>query len=277
MSTATESGSLSRECSVVTVGTYDGVHLGHRRLIDETKRSARERGCKSVVVTFAVHPSKVLRPDAPVPLLCTLEEKIALLKETGIDEVVVLDFDSDRAHESAEDFVIRDLVGRLFVAEVVVGSNFRFGYKRHGDVALLQKLGSEYGFVTKGVELVLDDEHHSVVSSTRIRSLISTGELREAEHLLGRPYLLTGTIGAFSELAVSNELLMPPSGSYLVTISQARGVGSSELVTVTGTAQIGDSGAIQLGSLATGNDLDLSRPVDMAFDSDREQLFEGDR
>src|SRR5665213_3243206 len=221
MSTATESGSSSRECSVVTVGTYDGVHLGHRRLIDETKRSAQERGCRSVVVTFAVHPSMVLRPDSPVPLLCTLEEKVTLLKATGIDEVVVLDFDIDRAHESAEDFVIRDLVGRLGAKEIVVGSNFRFGYKRHGDVALLERLGEEYGFVTKGVELVLDDEHHSVVSSTRIRSLIASGELLEAEHLLGRPYLLAGKVNPTSELGVVSGLLIPPAGSYQVTLSQA--------------------------------------------------------
>jgi len=276
MSTATGSGS-SRECSVVTVGTYDGVHLGHRRLIDETKRSARELGCKSVVVTFSVHPSKVLRPEAPVPLLCTLEEKIALLRATGIDEVVVLDFDAERARESAEDFVIRDLVGRLFVAEVVVGSNFRFGYKRHGDVALLQRLGGEYGFVTKGVDLVLDDEHHSVVSSTRIRSLIGAGELRGAAHLLGRPYLLSGTLDPALALHVDDELLVPPPGSYRVTLSQTRSDDAAQSLATPGTARVDAAGAIMLTDALGDGGFDLSRPVDVSFASDRDQPPEGDR
>lgn len=277
MSKATESGSSSRECSVVTVGTYDGVHLGHRCLIDETKRSAKELGCRSVVVTFAVHPSKVLRPDAPVPLLCTLEEKVALLKATGIDEVVVLDFDIDRAHESAEDFVIRDLVERLDAKEVVVGSNFRFGHNRHGDVALLERLGGEYGFVTKGVELVLDDEHHSVVSSTRIRSLIASGELCEAEHLLGRPYLLSGSVDETFQFSAATDLLIPPSGSYRVTLSQTDPSRSSGPLSVVGRAQIGAEGAIMLEGLDVGPGFDLSQMVTVAFVSDRDQLFEGDR
>ncbi len=281
MSTVTDSGPVARGCSVVTVGTYDGVHLGHRRLIDETKRSARELGCKSVVVTFAVHPSKVLRPDAPVPLLCTLAEKIALLEATGIDEVVVLDFDAARARESAEDFVIRDLVGGLSVAEVVVGSNFRFGYKRRGDVALLRRLGREYGFITKGIDLVLDDEHHSVVSSTRIRSLISAGELVEAAHLLGRSYLLTGMIDAGFGLRVDDELLIPPPGTYRVTLSQTRARGgvavAGEPPALMATARVGATGAIVLIPTSGDVDLDLTEPVEVAFASDRDQASEGDR
>ena len=277
MTNVTASGSSSHACTVVTVGTYDGVHLGHRRLIDETKRSAQERGCTSVVVTFAVHPSKVLRPDAPVPLLSTLDEKIELLKETGIDDVVVLEFDSARARESAEDFVIRELVGSLSVAEVVVGSNFRFGYKRRGDVGLLKRLGNKYGFVTSGVELVLDDEHHSVVSSTRIRALIATGEILEAEHLLGRPYVLTGMVDASSQLRVADELLVPAPGDYLVTISASRTDRSAEDVVLRDRAKISATGTITLERLAGDDRFNLSRPVAVAFGADRDQSVEGDR
>ncbi|HUY05744.1 MAG TPA: FAD synthetase family protein [Acidimicrobiales bacterium] len=277
MSTATESGSLTGERSVVTVGTYDGVHLGHRRLIEETKRSARERACRSVVVTFSVHPSKVLRPSAPVPLLCTLEEKIDLLQETGIDEVVVLEFDRDRAHESAEDFVIRDLVGRLGAVEVVVGSNFRFGFKRHGDVALLHRLGEEYGFVTTGVDLVLDDEHHSVVSSTRIRALIANGAMREAQHLLGRPYPLIGMVDSSSVMHLPKELLIPPEGTYLVSLSAGGSARSHGVQSVRGTARITDRATVTLGDLVAGRGIDRERPVRVAFEGDREPAVEGDR
>lgn len=210
-------GSL-HPCSVVTIGTYDGVHLGHRRLIEATKRAAAERGCKSVVVTFREHPATVLRPEVPIALLCTYEEKIALLRETGVDEIVVLEFDEARAHESAENFVLNDLVGRLGAVEVVVGSNFRFGFQRRGDVALLVNLGQAHGFTTTGIDLVLDDAHHSIVSSTRIRALIRNGEMAEAGRLLGRPYRLTGTGDADGTIHPDHERLLPPAGRYVVNI-----------------------------------------------------------
>lgn len=270
-------GTSTRGCSVVTVGTYDGVHLGHRRLIDETMRSARDLGCRGVVVTFAVHPSKVLRPDAPVPLLCTLDKKLELLKATGIDEVVVLEFDVARARESAEDFVVRDLVERLAVKEVVVGSNFRFGHKRQGDVALLERLGGQYGFVTKGVELVLDDEHHSVVSSTRIRSLIASGALREAERLLGRPYLLSGTMDANLEFRVATDLLVPPAGRYQAVITQEGAGGSTGPVTLVARAVIREGRTFGFEGLDRSHRFDPQREVTVALESDREQPVEGDR
>jgi riboflavin kinase/FMN adenylyltransferase len=156
-------------------------------------------------------------------MLCTLEEKLALLRETGIDEIVVLDFDEARAHESAEDFVLRDLVDRLGVSEVVVGSNFRFGHERRGDVELLRRMGARYGFATKGIELVLDDEHQSVVSSTRIRALIRDGEMLEAGRLLGRPYVLRGTLDGQRHLSVASELLVPPAGRYSVQTTRGEG------------------------------------------------------
>lgn len=220
------------ERTVVTVGTYDGVHLGHRRLIEETKADAAVLGLPSVVVTFSEHPSSVLRPDRPVELLCTLEEKLELLAATGVDRVEVLTFDHERAIESAEEFVRVELVERLHVAEVLVGSNFRFGYRRLGDVALLEALGQRYGFSARGIDLVLDDEHRSVVSSTRIRSLLSTGEILKARQLLGRAYRLSGMLDEKGRLLSSPELLVPPPGRYRCEVVDVGGNGPSLLTFV---------------------------------------------
>lgn len=207
--------------SVVTVGTYDGVHLGHRRLIAETISAAEGFSCKSVVVTFSRHPSAVLRPDAPVLLLTSLAQKISLLRDTGIDEIVVIDFDKARATERAEDFIRDDLVGQLHAREVVVGADFRFGFERRGDVKMLTVLGEQYGFVTKGIQLVLDDATHSVVSSTRIRHFIGAGEMTEAARLLGRPHEVIGNLieqeGA-PEVVIPSSMMLPPPGLYRVEL-----------------------------------------------------------
>ncbi len=260
--------------SVVTIGTYDGVHLGHRRLIEETMHRADAAGAKSIVVTFGVHPSAVLRPDIPVGLLCTQEQKMALLRATGIDEIVVLGFDEDRARESAEDFVRHELHEELGVIEVVVGSNFRFGHARSGDVALLEKMGEQLSFTTHGVELVLDDELHSVVSSTRIRALISAGELHEAGRLLGRPVSLSGVLNSSGAFVASERLLLPGPGQYAVVISAGDdlvlgGPQSGESVESRVLITIDQSGAVIV------HDQQGDRPdqlVTMAFLSDREPI-----
>lgn len=236
-----DAGAPPTDCSIATIGTYDGVHLGHRRLIEETCAVASTRpGCRSVVVTFDAHPSTVLRPETPVPMLCTLEEKLALLESTGIDEVCVLEFDGARARETAEEFVVRDLVERLGVTRVVVGTNFRFGHERRGDLALLERLGDRYGFVATGIELVLDDEHHSVVSSTRIRHLLRRGDLSEAARLLGHPYVLPGAMGSDGHLVVPRELLVPPAGHYDVGVIDREPGGPFPAPEVRATVTIAD-------------------------------------
>jgi riboflavin kinase/FMN adenylyltransferase len=262
------------EASVVTVGTYDGVHLGHRRLIAETMLAAQETGVKSVVVTFGTHPLAVLRPEIPLRLLCTQEEKVAMLESTGVDEVVVLNFDHDRAKESAEDFVTEELVGALGATQVVVGSNFRFGFQRHGDVQLLREMGKRLGFLTTGVTLVLDDEHHSVVSSTRIRTLISSGELQEAARLLGRTYTLTGTMQSPSEVALPDDLLLPEAGIYEVEISLAGWPVKERRVIGSGEVEIRESRQV---FLHTDNPTPLSGLVTLGFPSDRATVAEANR
>jgi riboflavin kinase/FMN adenylyltransferase len=202
--------------SVVTVGTYDGVHLGHRALIAETRRRARELGLESVVVTFDRHPATVVRPDRVPPLLTGLEDKLALLQQTGVDRVVVLPFDEQRANESAEEFVQEVLVRGLRARQVVVGENFRFGHGRKGDVRLLAELGAVEGFEVIGWPLARDPEGNPV-SSTRVRQLILEGRVDQAAELLGRPHRLAGPVvpgdgRGGKELGMPTANLQPPAG-----------------------------------------------------------------
>jgi riboflavin kinase / FMN adenylyltransferase len=184
------SGAVS-DGSVVTIGAYDGVHLGHQAVIAEVRRLAHDRGLRSAVVTFDRHPASVVRPESAPKLLTTLDQKIELLEATGVDVVVVVPFDSDRATESAEDFVHEVIVGCLQAKAVVVGSDFHFGKARRGNVALLRELGL---FDVIGLDLVAVPGVDGKVSSTTIRGLVQSGDLRGAARLLGRPYELHGTV-----------------------------------------------------------------------------------
>jgi riboflavin kinase/FMN adenylyltransferase len=249
---STLSAKLDANSSVVTIGTYDGVHLGHRQLIAETMRQARARGVRSRVVTFAVHPLTVLRPDLPIRLLCTTRERIALLQATGVDDVVVLGFDEARVHEPAEEFVKRELVDELGATFIVVGANFRFGHERRGDVAMLSALGSELGFGVEGVELVLDDAQASVVSSTRIRAHIREGELDIAAHLLGRRYHLPAQLHSNGEITVADDLLIPGAGRYLVNVSDSSGDGAVAI------AVADPEGNLRLEGLTGEGEIDLT-------------------
>jgi riboflavin kinase / FMN adenylyltransferase len=207
----------------VTIGAYDGVHLGHRRVIDQLVRRAREGGLQSVVVTFDRHPAQVVHPESAPALLTDLDQKLELLAATGVDHIEVLRFDEERSREPAEDFVREVLVGELNARVVVVGDDFHFGHGRRGNVALLREMGAEAGFSVEPLHLVEDDSAHEIVSSTRIRSLIAKGELAEAAVLLGRDHEVRGTIAPRGPEEVSPppltvevppEILLPPPGSY---------------------------------------------------------------
>jgi riboflavin kinase/FMN adenylyltransferase len=178
--------------SAVTIGAYDGVHLGHRHVLGLLQDMARGQGLQSVVVTFDRHPATVVRPESAPLLLTDTEQKLELLAATGIDSTVVLHFDEARANETAEDFVLEVLVGALRSRVVVVGSDFHFGHGRKGNVALLTDMGSRHGFDTIGVSL--DDVGGEPVSSTRVRSLVAAGDVRQAARLLGRPHQVRGTV-----------------------------------------------------------------------------------
>lgn len=212
--------------SAVTIGAFDGVHLGHRRLIGELRSEAEARGLRTVVVTFDRHPASVVRPESAPLLLTDLPQKLELLRAEGVDEVVVVVFDAERALESAEDFVRRDLVEQLGARLVIVGSDFHFGHKRAGNVALLEKMGAELGFSVIGYELVGSGEP---ISSTRIRSLLAHGDVEGAAQLLGRVPEVRGVVVATDPgvaLSVETGLALPAPGRYQVEVRPDLGAGA---------------------------------------------------
>jgi riboflavin kinase/FMN adenylyltransferase len=181
--------------AAVTVGAYDGVHLGHRHVIGHLRDLARARHLETVVVTFDRHPATVVRPESAPPTLTDLEQKLELLADCGVDRTVVVPFDRARSDETAEDFVTGVLVGALAARLVVVGRDFHFGHGRKGDVALLTEMGTAEGFDVEPIELVGGAGGDEVpVSSTRIRRLIADGDVAGAAKLLGRPHQVRGRV-----------------------------------------------------------------------------------
>jgi riboflavin kinase/FMN adenylyltransferase len=178
--------------SAVTIGAYDGIHLGHRALLDELRRRASAQGLKTAVVTFDRHPATIVRPDSAPLLLTDLAQKLELLAGCGIDRTLVVPFDRERADESAEDFVSEVIVGDLGARLVVVGEDFHFGHGRKGNVELLSELGGSAGFEVVGVNL--HGSNGDPVSSTRIRRLVASGDVEGAAALLGRPHQVRGRV-----------------------------------------------------------------------------------
>jgi len=217
------------EGTVVTIGAYDGVHLGHRSVIRLVRQRAAERGLGSAVVTFDRHPAAVVRPESAPRLLTDLEQKLELLADTGIDYCLVITFDEARSHESAEDFVKEVLVDCLNAADVVVGEDFHFGHRRAGNVPLLRRLGGELDFEVDGIELVGTESSPGAglapVSSTRIRRALVEGDLALANRLLGRDYEVRGVVALgdkrgrelgfpTANVSVPGDILLPADGIY---------------------------------------------------------------
>jgi riboflavin kinase/FMN adenylyltransferase len=207
----------------VAVGTFDGVHLGHRRVIASAVETARARGLPATVVTFEPHPLKVLTPDDPPLLLATEPIKRDLIAGLGVDELVVLRFDDQLARMSPERFRDDVLVDRLAARHVSVGENFRFGHQARGDAALLRERGDLDVAVVPLFERLGEP-----VSSSRIRRRIGEGRISEANELLGSPFQLEGTVvkGAArgrtlgiptANLAPSPDALLPAGGVYAGT------------------------------------------------------------
>lgn len=178
--------------SIVTVGVFDGVHTGHRVLLDTVIRRGRAAGLRTVAVTFERHPEEVLRPGHEPPALQTLAEKVEALRATGVDHVHVLTFDLEASREPAGDFVRRVLVDAFGARQVLIGSNFRFGHGAAGDVALLQRLGERHGFEAEAIDLV--DVDGAQVSSTAVRDALAAGDVGRAATALGRPHRVSGPV-----------------------------------------------------------------------------------
>ncbi|MQA11869.1 MAG: bifunctional riboflavin kinase/FAD synthetase [Pseudonocardiaceae bacterium] len=193
---------------VVTIGVFDGVHRGHRALINRAVELARNRGLPCVVLTFDPHPAEVVRPGSHPAQLTTLRRKAELVEQLGVDVFCVLPFTLELSRLPADEFVHEILVEHLHVDTVVVGENFTFGAGAHGNVDLLQRLGQRFGFVTEDAELVNarvprddpgpaepnGDDATITFSSTYIRSCIDAGDVAAAQAALGRPHRVEGIV-----------------------------------------------------------------------------------
>ncbi len=208
---AATAGAVIDAGHALTIGVFDGVHIGHRTVIDRVRSLAADLGARSALVTFDPHPAQVLRPDLAPPLLTGLEHKLELLDETGLDTVVVVPFDRARAGESAEEFIASVLVGCLGARAVVVGENFHFGKGRLGNLELLRQVGSHAGFEVHGHGLVprpsdsseltghsdIDfTDLGSAISSSAVRRALTVGEVELAARLLGRHHEMRGVVVA---------------------------------------------------------------------------------
>ncbi len=212
--------------SIVTIGAYDGVHRGHRAVIDEVRDLADKHQCRSVVVTFDRHPASVVRPESAPNLLTDLDQKLELLAETGVDATVLIRFDESQSFESATDFVERVLVRCLNTRTVVVGEDFHFGRQRSGNVALLRELGAIHDFDVDGRDLVpRTDGVDEPISSTAIRRALAGGQVALAGAMLGRPYEARGTVVKGDQrgrllgfptanVEVPNRVCLPADGVY---------------------------------------------------------------
>lgn len=178
---------------VVTIGTFDGVHLGHRQIIDTLRQEAVAAGGESVIVTFHPHPRKVVHSAIlGVRLINTMEEKLELLKELKVDHVVIVPFTDAFANQPAEEYVRDFLAGFLKPHTIIIGYDHRFGRDRTGNYELLEKLAPELGFRLKEIPRQMLDE--SAISSTRIRKALLNGELELANQLLGYSFFFSGTV-----------------------------------------------------------------------------------
>jgi len=225
--------------AVVTIGAYDGVHLGHQAVLRLVRELADARGLEAALVTFDRHPAEVVRPESAPRLLTTLEQRLELLDATGdLDLCWVLTFDEARSKEAAEDFVREVLVDGVGARLVVVGADFHFGHRRGGNVPLLERMGAELGFEVLGLGLVAVEGDATGVpySSTRIRELLAKGDVAEAARLLGRPHEVRGVVergdqrGAehlgfpTANLTVPERICLPADGVYAGTFVAQDGV-----------------------------------------------------
>ncbi|MBM4254714.1 MAG: bifunctional riboflavin kinase/FAD synthetase [Deltaproteobacteria bacterium] len=226
---------------VISLGNFDGVHLGHQAILAKAINEARAIQGTALVLTFHPHPLTILRPQNPLPLISSLREKLLLLRSLKVDGVILQPFSSAFAQLTAEEFVQRYLVNTVGVERVVVGHNVSFGHRRSGNAETLVALGKQFGFAVDVVGPVLIDGKG--VSSTGIRTLLGTASMREVTSLLGRAYAVSGrvekgfqrgrTIGfPTANLRPRADLLLP-NGVYAVTIDV------DEKTTVPGVANVG--------------------------------------
>ena len=232
----------SSEARAVTIGAFDGVHLGHQAVLRLVRELATARGLRAAVVTFDRHPAEVVRPESAPKVLTSLDQKLELLEATGaVDDCLVLPFDEARSKETADEFVEELLVGVLRARLVVVGADFHFGYRRRGDVPLLQHMGADLGFEVLGLGLVASPDGTVAAdsglpySSTRVRNLLAAGDVAGAAAILGHPHEVRGVVEhgdrrgrelgfPTANVAVPERICLPADGVYAGTFVDAAGV-----------------------------------------------------
>ncbi len=218
--------------SVITIGTFDGVHKGHQKLIERINFLAKQNNGESIIITFHPHPRIVINPqDKSLRLLNTIEEKIALLEKYGVDNLVIVPFSRDFSEQAAEDYVLHFLVKNFQPRNIVIGYDHKFGKNRSGDYHLLETMKARFGYSMEEItKETLDDIG---ISSTKIRNSLQSGEVTLANELLGHNYTLTGTVVRglqngrklgypTANLQVSDEYkLIPKTGIYVVRVTDA--------------------------------------------------------
>jgi len=231
--------------SAVSIGMFDGLHMGHRAVLGTLRQVGQRCELPSVVVTFDPHPKALLRPDDAPLMLTSLDRRLQLLDESGlVDHCLVMKFDSVLAARSAEAFVDQILVEKLGIRHLVVGENFCCGAKRQGNVPLLQTLGQSRGFDVAGLPLSpIASGINPTCSSTNIRLLVREGKLDEAAIALGRPHVVEASVRSVGESAVHlelpNQICLPPSGSHVVVMRSSRGSEKAD-------SSFGDAGVLHL-------------------------------
>ena len=260
--------------SLVSVGNFDGVHRAHSHVLGEIVARARQGGLKAMAVTFEPHPARILRPESSLKLLTPTPEKLRLLKDTGIDAVLLLPFGRDLSLLTPRQFAERILKKKLRAREVHEGYNFRFGHKASGDIKLLAELGREMGFdVLTYPQMTLRGES---VSSSHVRELLVQGRVSRARHLLSRPFCILGTPGRGrgygSKYTVPTinlaryEELVPKDGVYITCTR----VGQEQFESVT---NVGDRPTFGVDLFAIETHLLNFHPLDLTPETEVEICF----
>lgn len=212
--------------AIVTIGTFDGVHIGHQKIINRLIDLGKQEELKSVILTFFPHPRMVLQKDSNIKLINTIDERSKILDRLGLDYLLIKKFTKDFSRLSAEEFVKQVLVDKLKAKKVIIGYDHRFGRNRNADINDLMKYGEEFGFEVE--EISAQDINDVAVSSTKIRTALSEGNIQKANRYLGYPFMLTGTIvkgkgiGKQLDYPTANihieedYKLIPKQGSYVV-------------------------------------------------------------
>jgi len=214
---------------IITIGNFDGVHLGHQALFDKIKSEAAAKSGTSMVLTFEPHPLRVLNHNNKLPLITLYDQKMELIEKQGIDVILCLDFTPELARVEPEDFVRDILVDKIGAKKVVIGYDYRFGHKGRGNRDLLIEMGREYDFEVETVEPQYSSDRE-IISSTRIRELVTEGQVDKAPDLLGRSYRVTGRVirgldrgGKLLGFPTANlklvDELIPKQGVYAVRVT----------------------------------------------------------